>query len=81
MTFEKYWDGKGKTYNGKLDIKQCWCSVRDCPLHNLVMPRDSTARAAFGTSGCQDFCARGELGMFCKIREIDEQTRKEIGGE
>ena len=35
MTFEKYCDGKGKTYNGKLDIKQFAREMWEAGIHSV----------------------------------------------
>lgn len=62
-------------------MSQCWCSNRDCSLHNLKMPMDfsgkSGGRLIFSDTE-KDYCARGELGLFCGVRYIDDETRNEI---
>lgn len=59
-------------------VKQCWCSVRDCPMHNLnVSLNDLETRTFFSTTE-KDYCVRGYLGLFCEARFIDDGTRVEI---
>ena len=56
---------------------QCWCSVRECPLHNLKASMEEESRIISSTTE-KDYCTRGDLGLFCSVRKIDAETRAEI---
>lgn len=49
------------------DEVHCWCYHRDCPMHNIYMDADSSTRVD-RSDRFEDFCARGELGLFCDKR-------------